>query len=349
MSVATAIGPSNVSYMVVNGTWIDYGPSNKATEREQTTAAPSPPQPAHRLPPFDDPSLLQLPHDPNVTTCAWVPNDPSSCFEQLRSIGQQQQRPRRRRVLFFGDSTVRFLFSQFSISTPLLEHCEAGTVIEQTDRCYNHDLYEIDPPIASWKLPSAVEGPAHYGRQNPHCSDCSECATRAFLPNADADCPLYGGYFAIEFARDVVLQSTLYGTTQENILHYCRRHYPSVADALHICVVSTGQHDVSIPALTPDLFGENARWYTEQLRVGRLCDTVVWIGNTAPAREHTEWPQGRKLMRQMDHAVLQHHASVNVFVDVFPASLTSAHMDNIHMAEEWYEALAQTLHDTLLV
>lgn len=240
---------------------------------------------------------------------------------------------------------MRFLFNQFPLSLPLLKMCKGGHVLKQTERCNNTLLYDLEP-AETWEPPQPGEGPTFFGMNNPGCSDCSECATRALLMDVNtsaAICPLFGGYFAIEFARDVALQSTLYRTTQENILHFVQQHYDRKNT---VCIVSSGQHDVSIPNFTPEQHARNVVWYV-QLLYRDVCHDVVWIGNTAPAREHTEWPQGREILRRMDQAVVG-QTMLSAFVDVFGASMHFGHMDNIHMEEAWYEALAQVIHDALL-
>lgn len=143
-----------------------------------------------------------------------------------------------------------FLFDNRLLSFQLLKACYGGRLVSQEDRCHSAQVYGLTE-ARTWKAPSLLlvgnntnyqlEGPSSFGKTHPFCSDCNECRTQALVrtyQTIPALCPLHGGYFAIEFARDVVMETSHYDTTQENVIHFLHQHYmPREAT---ICVVSTG-------------------------------------------------------------------------------------------------------------
>ena len=194
----------------------------------------------------------------------------------------------------------------------------------------------------TWQPPDPAkgEGPTGMGALSPNCQDCAGCNseyticellknqnneskqhnTNQTIPNHIAKLQIpslarttYGGYFSIEFARDVEIQTYEYKTTQENVLNiFVQTHYNSQyfhGDDHHtsifmktgdlfggppICVVSSGIHDMTIKSNTNktgadlNIYLSNVRQYMALLQ--RQCSHIVWVTNTAPIRKNDEDP-----------------------------------------------------------
>jgi hypothetical protein len=160
-----------------------------------------------------------------------------------------------------------------------------------------------------------------------------------------------GGYINLEFARDVILQTQNHTTSQENIAMFMHHNYntPTLIEAFgkSYCFVNTGHHDAAIQGMTKEVYVENVEWYLRLLQTE--CHQIIWISTTSP-RDNSrvqkinstfEWGNAvwEMLANQIDLPV--------AFVDVFNASVSFPHRDNIHMASDWYSALADFLGDLL--
>jgi hypothetical protein len=172
--------------------------------------------------------------------------------------------------------------------------------------------------------------------------------------------PAYGGYLSVEFARDVELQTEQYATTQENLLsNYIAQHWNTPHSMLQefgrpICTVSTGLHDIALPNVTKAAYLHNVRWYLDIL--SEQCDYILWITNTCPLTN--DYAQTQDSIYEWNMAVRDillssssssSSSSVSSFyhksfyLDVFNASITFDHVDNIHMSDVWYQSLASFL------
>jgi hypothetical protein len=233
------------------------------------------------------------------------------------------------------------------------------------------------PSDTEWKKPNFLdgEGPLKFGLDNPYCTDCEGCDTRFVscaiqFPFDEQDPnpqqqeqqyigPSYGGYFSIEFARDVELQTLEYNTTQENLLSsYIAKHWNTPLEqqitefGYPICVVGTGHHDVAIPNITKDVYLQNVHWYVQIL--SQQCDYIIWISNNCPLTDDfaqtingtLDWNIGvRDLL--FSSKMKESIRSKVFFLDVYDASATFEHNDNIHMSNGWYELLASFLQTVM--
>jgi hypothetical protein len=162
---------------------------------------------------------------------------------------------------------------------------------------------------------------------------------------------VYGGYIGIKFARDVEMQSPEFTTTQENIAAFIDRNYntPMLVEdwGKPVCVVNTGIHDVLIPHITTAKFLSNVEWYLSLL--SQQCEYIIWIATTAPETDQRvqkisqtqSWNVGVKNILSRTPELLHKIA----FVDVFEASRSWPHRDNIHMDSAWYEQLGRLISD----
>lgn len=167
---------------------------------------------------------------------------------------------------------------------------------------------------------------------------------------------VHGGYITIEFARDVEMQSPEFLTTQENIAVFLDRDYntPILVEDFGkpVCVVNTGHHDVVIPKITRSMFLSNVEWYLTLLNP--QCESIIWIATTAPlsitagkyfqtVNQTQSWNAGVKEILARTPKLLPKA----VFVDVFEASRSWPHNDNIHMNDAWYAHLGRFINDVI--
>jgi hypothetical protein len=158
-----------------------------------------------------------------------------------------------------------------------------------------------------------------------------------------------GGYIALEFARDVVLQTNLFRTSQENMAVFLQRWIETWNTTVPICILNEGIHDMTIPGLTDVAFFNNIRWLLNLL--DPVCAHVVWINHLMPLTE--DYPQKTPRLQLWNRGVLRiletspHWQTKATVVDGFTASKTWQHFkpdDNVHLNNTWYVRLGDLFH-----
>ncbi|EJK73102.1 hypothetical protein THAOC_05293 [Thalassiosira oceanica] len=236
------------------------------------------------------------------------------------------------------------------IDIPLREEQMNCTRSLQTHRCKLNEAYGLPQPDQWIPLP-----PEEFGgpvvMRGP-CNDCFGCNTD-FL-----DCPIgngsscydasYGGYASMEFAKDASLQTEEYNTSQENIASRFDRVWNKRLDVWKnkpICIISAGNHDILVENITTAAYENNVRFLLKTFQ--NVCEHIVWLGNTAPLRDDTEYKQTVESMRDYEAAVqriLSSSTSDDIsYVNVFDASMSYFHNDHIHMRDDWYRSLGNDL------
>ena len=312
--------------------------------------------------------------------CIWKPGDDDSCLhlvsEQIdASLLRTSAVPlEQHRWLFLGDSTMSRLFANYGLKRHFIDTAPIRKVCPQyscnqisTGRCNTNEVFQLARrQDGQWSSPDYTrgEGPIKFGMENPYCQDCSGCDSALLTcanpqvttescfhgnnntTTAATDRGIYGGYISVEFARDVEVQTDLFNTTQENLALYLEREWnsPSLVEDFGrpICVVSTGNHDVAIPNITKTAYLLNVQWYLHLL--ASQCDHLVWLANTSPKTDDflqkkaqtQDWNLGVGDMLLRDDTL----RSMSSFVDIFDASTTFPHEDNVHMHGSWYKQLA---------
>ena len=280
--------------------------------------------------------------------CTWSPYSDAECVSHLsKRLPPSQQR---RHWFFFGDSTMSRMWSWGNLSQRLISYprdkCKNCHGAKKLGRCRNNQGYGLSIKTNwSWNPPNELEGPGqNYGARSPNCLECSSCKSSYLTCNQNDPCSVpYGGYLAMEFARDVVLQTKEYNTTQENIALFLQRWITAQNATSHtpICVINVGLHDISLPNVTDDIFVSHMRWTFYLLHP--VCSHVVWIHLTAPYNESRTqktprlkiWNEG--VLRILESSPdLRQKSSV---VDVFAASQRGTHSDNVHLSKNWYRML----------
>ncbi|CAB9514662.1 unknown protein [Seminavis robusta] len=331
-----------------------------------------------------EPSKLQQP----VASCVWDPKSQGSCTGAFFKLLHQNGDPIDgsaavpRRWLFFGDSTMRRLFAK---SRVLVDHfvnkpakyisnpcwAQFQCKMHEHRRCELAQFFQ-QQPASHWIPPNASlgEGPIEFGAENPFCQDCSGCnsiytickpkRTKIANPACDTSKLTYGGYFSIEFARDVELQTTEFQTTQENVAQFIHNHFnqhqklQTDFGGKPICVVSAGFHDMAIENMTTSTYVTTVSWYLQLLQ--QQCDSIVWLQNTAPQRRNSTDPfvsfakQHWVSVEAWNRAVHQHLKETSeldtsriLVMDVFESSKAwpfASEEDNIHKCNVWYRMLA---------
>mmetsp|Transcript_128021 Transcript_128021/g.190753 ORF Transcript_128021/g.190753 Transcript_128021/m.190753 type:complete len:410 (-) Transcript_128021:95-1324(-) len=280
------------------------------------------------------------------------------------TTSQEQQR---QRWIFAGDSTMFRLFAFSRVQASLTQRpCPAYPCkYVRGGRCDTDRVFGLPRPD-TWEPPRlAVEGPLDYGLAHQYCQDCSGCDSKVLVCGRDEAVPspcertflessssshhsssTTGGYVSVEFARDVEVQSTLHKTTQGNFAQWLNDTWntPFLIRELGgrpICVISTGIHDAAIVNITTGTYFENVNDYLNFMVV--QCSHIIWLSNTSPASDDyaqqisttQEWNLGVLDLLRKSH----HFSSKSSFVDVYEASRTAHHDDNIHMGRHWYGSL----------
>ena len=288
-------------------------------------------------------------------SCSWGPNRTQSCIELLSNrLPRPHSCPIR--WLFLGDSTMKRLFfmsklHDILIDKPLREKQMNCTRSIQKERCNLNEVFGL-PYRKQWiPLPPEEFGGPVTG--HGACNDCSGCYTD-FL-----DCSIgnrsscydatYGGYASMEFAKDAEIQTEEYNTSQENIASRFDRVWNKRLDIWNnkpICVMSAGIHDIVVKDITTAAYQNNVQFLLKTFK--NVCEHIIWLGNTAPLRDDTEYKQTVVSMCDFEVAVQRILTSSTSddtisYVNVFNASESYFHKDRIHMGDDWYRSLGNDL------
>jgi hypothetical protein len=308
-------------------------------------------------------------------SCNWSPKNNTECVTLLSS---RMNASSFGRWLILGDSTMFQLVQNSPLKRILVDHSiaqinkacpmEFSCTKRRGSRCNLNGVFGVPyRPDRQWYPPNLTlgEGPVKFGLMNSYCHDCDGCNTDLVACtklnfNNNQTCPEstlktlnYGGYISMEFARDVEIQSPKFGTSQENIallfLNSTKWNQDLILSAFGptACIIGTGIHDIAVPNITLSRYIDNVKWYLRLLHP--TCGHFIWVANTAPkaSTEHL-YPQGFNRTLEWNTAVrfmlesttdFMHKSS---FVDVYNASISFPHADNIHLLSTWYRALGST-------
>lgn len=280
-----------------------------------------------------------------ANSCVWSPGSYAACSELLR---RRLTLPLRR-LLFFGDSTIHKLYVEGILSIKLvdeaLEHCpQSSCIIRTTERCNLTYNYPRSIPTNLYSKPDLMkgEGPVSVGWNNPGCSDCSNCESRFLECTGSQSCLVpHGGFVHMEYARDVEWQTADYMTTQENTAGLLQ-HPGSELYNNTVCVMAAGLHDMDVPFTNVGKYIQNVEWYLS-LYLKTVCHRVVWLSNATPLTNNytqtiaktQEWNEAVKwkLHQRFFHST--------IFIDLWDASRTELHADNLHMDLPWNRKLSE--------
>lgn len=238
----------------------------------------------------------------------------------------------------------------------------------QHKRCRLRLMYQAPTKIgktnqASWQKPNfhLGEGPIQFGLSHPDCMDCSGCNSIYVICSKNVSASgmeetptcikqenaAHGGYFALDYVRDVEIQSNLYNTTQQHVAGFLRRHWTSSFTlnkdfgGLPYCVWSTTSADLKIPSITLQIYLKNVEQYL--LLMKPHCSHIIWLGNIAPKKKQYReqvrlWNDGTRNMIQSHPQLREHVTEINVF----EASLIyGGYQGNFYMDDPWYWLLGK--------
>lgn len=234
-------------------------------------------------------------------------------------------------IVFLGDSTMYRRMMWVMQYVP--KGCLGNHIV--FDRCNLNQQWGIPPP-AQWRVPH-LEGP--YSAKEQGCTDCHGCPTtriEKLLCNSSLE------YIAMEFFRDVEIQSDLWSTSQENILHYYL--VPKYKDLKGVTFIfASGIHDVQLGNATCDRFcvvEKNMKWLIKLWKDNLPNVHFVWLGHST-TQSDVRYSQTAEVMRRVDEIAIelcrQNHISTFNFFDTstrFPDFLE----DNIHHTRRYYVA-----------
>lgn len=280
-----------------------------------------------------------------TNACVWNPSSHTACSVLLR---QRLQLPLRR-LLFFGDSTIHKLFVDgilwIKLVDDAMDHCpQSSCVIRSTERCNLTYGNQRTTPNEWYAKPDLMkgEGPVSVGWNNPGCSDCSNCDSRFVECTGTTQCQVpHGGFVHMEYARDVEWQTMDYTTTQENTAKLLQHNGSEVYDNT-VCVMAAGLHDMDVPFTNIERYIQNVEWYLS-LYLDTICQQVVWLSNTAPMTNN--YTQTIAKTKEWNEAVKsklrQSFFNSTVYIDLWDASQTERHADNLHMDVAWNKKLTE--------
>lgn len=249
-------------------------------------------------------------------------------------------------VVILGDSQMNQVALRLS---KLLGNC---TIVKTGSRCGEVSGYLELGNISSSDFvhPGRSEGPVAYGLQNlgSDCRDCNICEAKLFECK-DGLHRMKVEYIAVEFARDVSLQSSLYRTTQENVGHYLSKQNVS-----HV-IFNAGLHDSGLEDASGKSYRENLIWYSGVLRSFMPLASFLWV-DTVPVvstRQPNIWRNvtanwllseyNRIALRVTDQFGYQRISPFGILQLPYFSKLNS---DGVHYLEEggvFYDMLAFTI------
>ena len=283
----------------------------------------------------------------NVVLCDWNPvivdgnvitnTTDKQCTEMIssaiKSIGQ-------RHLLLLGDSTMH----AFWRNARKFQRGDSVTLGKITSsRCNWLQALGIKQSEVWQKPRTSREGPKDFNLA-PWCTECTQCNNYMVFPNVEMSDFLLMDYIAVEFGRDVEMQSELGSTTQETLSRYFQQR----GKIYSLCLANSGFHDMNIKGISTEGYIQSVKEYLELLFP--ICMHIIWIETNAP-RGDKQWLQGVNLTQEWNNALnsyiethLHHRVSV---VRLFERSKQARHKDNVHMHQSWYFELAKTLFGKL--
>lgn len=312
------------------------------------------------------------PSQPRNNRCAWVASEavPQTCRAQLlahfgaadKDNTAAQAPTSTGEAILLGDSTMWRLW----INGGFPGRCGSARLGGRCGILRAMGMWNESaslPAGVAWRPP--VQGLEGGPEDEPFCSMCNGCDPAVY------ECPagrrpsegLAWSYLGVEFARDIEYPSAGPGfrarTTQESVAVYLD-HHPK-----ELCVVNAGLHDMTIGrhAAGPDPCNktlvrhmynhstashvENVRQYVALLQKG--CRRTVWLTTSAiEVPEGDRWPQRNWRAATWNghvEAVLQSEFPAVFFVDVFPKTAGTKHLDNVHLDNTYYVTLGQLFQD----
>jgi len=283
------------------------------------------------------------------TSCKWRPRE-SECVDFLSkritnvTYHTKSYSNTSKRWAFFGDSTMKLMMAQYALARINQSAQDRGCQCQFNKTAPRCDMYEVlglTKKESAWTYPVRnMEGPLHYGLDNPHCQDCSGCNSELVECESSRCNYTTISYLGVEFARDVTMQTSDTTTTQGTIAKYLQNQQ-CLSDPF-ICVVNTGLHDMCIEGLSDVGFVNNVAWYFSKLKP--CCQHLIWLQTTS-VLDMARFPQNNArverwnslVQQMMQEELFRNWTSI---IDPYEVSRTWSHFDNVHLMKNYYEEIA---------
>lgn len=185
------------------------------------------------------------------------------------------------------------------------------------------------------------EGPLGFGAHHPGCRDCSGCDAAFVHCGA-----LRVDFIAVEWARDVELQTLHYNTTQEVV---ATEHFRK--DPPDMVIFNTGAHDIDFFQEHGSKFYEtHLRWYTELLLARNV--PVLFLNSASIADnlipEQYRHVTSDEFIQQANHIARQIMQEMRVpYLDAYKISsdkyAQALREDAVHFKKEYYNEICRIL------
>ena len=233
-------------------------------------------------------------------------------------------------LLLIGDS-IAFRTSKYYVNA-LPSVFGYRRNVAQGSRCGDEALLGFQTS-ETWEKPPIMYGPLENGLLNPHCRDCGGC-------NAHIETfgdSLQFSFIAMEYCRDMSLQTTTRSTTQEIINDFVLR------EKVDMLLFNCGVHDIASEG-TYGSYEDNIRWVVNLFKENdarKVFVTTTGVREDMVPKRHVNHTTNARIERVNDIAkqVMQ-EAEIPV-VDFYPMNDMRLHEDGVHMKMEAYGWLAR--------
>jgi len=241
---------------------------------------------------------------------------------------------------FLGDSTMHRLLAAW-----LAHHLPHIRTLAKMLRS-RHRYYSVK--TSSYVPPQGFEGPFHR-HIAPYSMESTSFKNIWVDINATttANASIQAEWLGVEYALDVELPSEHGRTTQETTAWYVRKQeHQKTLPGRTACVVATGHHDLNFRNLSALEYAHYVQDYLELMTAS--CRTahesnpsihppplLVWI-NLSAVKGYRAFPQQNDRIRAFNQAVEDILPHQWIYLDVYPRSCFSKHIDNIHLDQETY-------------
>lgn len=210
-----------------------------------------------------------------VDGCTIEIKDPSQCFFDNHKISK---------ITYLGDSNVMRVAES---AKAMMTGIDWGSV-NTWNRCETGKLIYGESFVSGYKDNGDTIGPFGYGKKHPGCLDCENCIST--ISNGKyKDKSVIHEYIAMDYAKDTVLRTDTYETSQDAIIKgYLRKNPPSIV------YVSVGSFDIDYVQKMKNTTAwyNNYKYLMKNLKLNlpetQICAAVfakVWKRNSEPVQE----------------------------------------------------------------
>jgi len=214
----------------------------------------------------------------------------------------------------------------------------------RTRGCDWMDIFNVARAI-HWNVPNNIdEGPLDVGEDSHWCTICRNCSeSEVFLQNSDQRGCVVQNYIAVDYTKDVEMQSIYANTTQETVSRYIDIQLP-----YHdVCIMSTGINDMKLTYMSLEKYVNNVEWFISLILP--LCKRgIIWVemsssDNGAQRQKALSW--NREIASMVAN---RNKDKFDNKVRVLRVMDDLSYLDNTYMTLGWYERLNSFLLGEIL-